>query len=60
MPLTEKGKAVLESIRASDYVGEGENGQLFALLTNTDRDNAAIVQSRFEKKGLRTQMREAI
>lgn len=57
--LPETGKTVLESIRASDYVGEGENGQLFALLTNTDRESAAIVQSRFENKGLRSRMSEA-
>ena len=59
-PMLDTGKAILESIRASDYVGEGANGQLYALLTNTDRAEAAIVQARFEKKGLCSQMREAI
>lgn len=57
--LPETGKTLLGSIRASDYVGEGETGQLYALLTNTDREEAAIVQSRFEKKGLRSRMKEA-
>ena len=57
--LTETGKAVLEDLRASDYVGEGEQGKLLALLTNTDREEAAIVQSRFEKRGLSSRMREA-
>lgn len=53
------GKAVLGILRASDYVGEGEEGQMLVLLTNTDREEAAIVQSRFEKKGLRSWIREA-
>ena len=57
--LEETGKTVLEILRASDYVGEGKKGQLLALLTNTDREEAAVVQSRFEKKGLRSQIREA-
>ena len=58
-PLAETGKAVLELLRASDYVGEGEKGELLVLLANTDREEAAIVQARFEMKGLRSQMREA-
>ena len=57
--LAEGGKAVLEILRASDYVGEGEKGQLLALLTNTNREEAEIVQSRFEKKGFRSHVREA-
>ena len=56
--LAETGKSVLEILRTSDYVGEGEKGELFVLLTNTDRKEAAIVQSRFEKKGLRSRIRE--
>lgn len=58
--LEETGKAALEILRASDYVGEGEKGRMLALLTNTNREEAAIVQSRFEKKGYHSQMREAI
>lgn len=60
LPLPEAGKAVWSCLRTSDYVGAGDDGKLYALLTNTSREEAVIVQSRFEKKGFRCRMKEAV
>lgn len=60
LPPAEAGKAVWACLRASDYVGAGGKGQLYALLTNTNKEEAVIVQSRFEKKGFRCRMKEAV
>ncbi len=57
--LAETGRAVRESLRTSDYVGVGGNGRVCALLANTGPEEAAVVQSRFEKRGFRCRMKEA-
>lgn len=57
--LAETGRAVRESLRTSDYVGVGGSGRVCALLANTGPEEAAVVQSRFEKRGFRCRMKEA-
>lgn len=47
-----KAASVLEKdIRQTDYVGTLENGKLYILLSNTNRENAQGVMERFRKSG---------
>lgn len=54
----EAGQAVSKVLRLSDYVGAADDGCLYVLLTNTDRDNAWYVTSRLEKQGFKCFFRE--
>ena len=42
-------------MRDSDYMGMLPDGNLYVLLTNTNREGAVIVQDRFEKNGYKTE-----
>ncbi len=42
-------------MRNSDYMGMLPDGNLYVLLTNTTREDAVIVQDRFEKNGYKTE-----
>ena len=62
-----KGKSHLEiaglvekNIRRSDYIGQMQDGKLYALLCNTDEDGAMRVIWRFKEAGYKTHIvREA-
>ena len=56
--LTEAGLDVRKSLRSSDYVGVGENGRLHVLLSNTGKEEAAIVGTRFREKGYECRIKE--
>ena len=48
-------ETMARQLRASDYLGMLPDGQLYALLVNTTRENAVIVQDRFAGKGYKTE-----
>lgn len=49
-----------DSIRPTDYLGVLENGQLYALLSNTDSEGAIRVEERFRKLGYDSLIKEAV
>lgn len=57
-PMAEAGKDLKKSLRSSDYVGKKETGGLYVLLSNTGREDAALVMRRFEEKGYRCRVEE--
>ena len=42
-------------MRDSDYLGLMSDGRMYLLLTNTTKENADVVQERFEKLGYQTE-----
>lgn len=42
-------------MRDSDYLGLMSDGKMYLLLTNTTKENADVVQERFEKLGYQTE-----
>ena len=42
-------------MRDSDYLGLMSDGKMYLLLTNTTKENAGVVQQRFEKIGYQTE-----
>lgn len=49
-----------DSIRPTDYLGVLENGQLYALLSNTDSEGAMRVRERFQRLGYDSLIKEAV
>lgn len=57
----EQAAAMLhDSIRPTDYLGILENGQLYALLSNTDHEGALRVRERFQRLGYDSLIKEAV
>lgn len=52
-------KELETSIRQTDYLGVLENGKLYALLSNTNEDNAQGVMERFQSAGYDSLLKEA-
>lgn len=51
----EAAERMSSQMRDSDYMGILSDGNLYILLTNTDKTSAGIVQNRFEKSGYQTE-----
>ncbi len=58
--LLEIDEKMTAHLRDSDYLGMMPDGNLYVLLTNTTRENAGLVQERFEKNGYNTEVVEKI
>ena len=56
----EIGKRLTKLLRQSDYVGELEDGRMYALLANTNAKDAKMVRDRFEKEGVSCRIQEDI
>lgn len=56
----ETGRRLTKLLRQSDYVGELEDGKMYALLANTSTKDADMVRERFEKEGVYCQIQEDI
>ena len=48
------GIVISETLRATDYVGYKNDGNLYILLTSTDKRGCGFVQKTLEQKGIRT------
>lgn len=48
------GVIIGDILRQTDYIGYGNDGNLYILLTSTDRKGCGFVQRNLEKKGIRT------
>jgi GGDEF domain-containing protein len=56
----ETGRRLTKLLRQSDYVGELEDGKMYALLANTSAKDATMVRERFEKEGVSCQIQEDV
>ena len=45
-------------LRQTDYIGYRKDGNLYVLLTSTDRKGCGFVQKNLERKGISTVIRE--
>ena len=52
------GVIISETLRETDYIGYRNDGNLYILLTSTDRTGCGFVQKNLEKKGIRTVISE--
>ena len=52
------GNTIAENLRATDYIGYRKDGNLYILLTGTDRKGCAFVQNNLEQKGIYTSISE--
>lgn len=55
----EAGTALVKKLRTSDFLGIYE-GNLYALLSNTDKDDASFVINRFDEVGYKSKIEEDI
>ncbi len=51
MPREEAGRKLAAMLRQSDFIGELKDGQLYALLANTNSRDAVLVEKRFSEAG---------
>ena len=49
-----------KGVRNSDFLGRTNDGTIYALLSNTSRDNATYVIKRFEDMGYTADIRESL
>lgn len=54
------GEKIAKSLRQSDYLGKLEDGNLYALLANTTKEEALIVKERFLEKGIESRIVEKV
>ena len=54
------GNTIAENLRGTDYIGYRKDGNLYILLTGTDRKGCSFVQKNLEQKGIRTSISEEI
>jgi hypothetical protein len=47
-----QAEALSRQIRPHDYLGEGDDGNMYVLLTNTDAKGAEIVMERLHRSGV--------
>ena len=52
------GLIISETLRATDYIGYKNDGNLYILLTSTDKRGCGFVQKNLEKKGICTVISE--
>ena len=58
--LTKAGIIISETLRATDYLGYRNDGNLYILLTSTDKKGCSYVQRTLEQKGIHTVISEEI
>ncbi|MCD8129710.1 MAG: NAD(P)-dependent oxidoreductase [Lachnospiraceae bacterium] len=58
--LAAMGEKAGKLVRRSDYLGELEDGRLYVLLSNTNREGAQIVISRFREIGVEAVLQEDV
>lgn len=58
--LKKAGILISETLRATDYVGYRNDGNLYILLTSTDRKGCSYVQKNLDQKGIYTLISEEI
>ena len=51
---------MFDNLRTTDYIGYRKDGNLYILLTSTDKAGCVIVQKNLEQKGIRTMISEEI
>ena len=56
----ESGGLLASKLRQSDYIGLLEDGELYALLANTNRDDARYVIQRFMELGFGSRVVETM
>lgn len=56
----ETGQKLAHLMRQSDYLGELEDGKIYALLANTNAIDAQLVEDRFEEEGFGCEIQEEI
>lgn len=56
--MEETGLSLSTTLRQTDYMGILEDGQLYALLSNTNAEGAKLVMSRFLERGFATELVE--
>lgn len=56
----EVSRQLTKLLRQSDYIGELEDGKMYALLANTNSKDAKMVRERFEKEGVSCQIQEDV
>lgn len=56
----EAGKILMGNLRQSDYMGNLKDGGLYVLLTNTSKEEAGIVISRFSENGYDSRIVEKV
>ena len=54
------GQKLAHLMRQSDYLGELEDGKIYALLANTNAIDAQLVEDRFEEEGFGCEIQEEI
>ena len=54
------GQIMSETLRSTDYIGYRDDGNLYILLTSTDRKGCGFVRKNLEQKGICTIVREEI
>ena len=60
MPREEAGRKLTAMLRQSDFIGELKDGQLYALLANTNSRDAVLVEKRFSEAGFACLIQEDI
>lgn len=60
MPLTQISSILSPLMRQTDYLGELKGGRIYALLSNTNTNDAGFVRKRFLEKGFPCQIEEEI
>ena len=58
MGMEKAGVIIGEILRQTDYIGYRNDGNLYILLTSTDRKGCGFVQKNLEKKGIFTVISE--
>lgn len=58
--LEQTGASVAKKLRQSDFLGELGDGKLYALLANTNENDARLVMQRFEESGFESEIREEL
>ena len=58
VPKEEAGHTLSKMIRQSDFLGELEDGNLYALLANTNEKSAEMVETRFQEAGFECSIQE--
>ncbi len=60
MQMSEASAALSSLVRQTDYLGKLEDGQLYALLSNTSTSDAEFVRRRFAEKGFMCRIEEDV
>ena len=58
--IEQTGKILSKKLRQSDFLGQLQDGKLYALLANTNEQDAQLVMARFSESGYESEIKEEL